>query len=103
MWRDLFKKGTIRAALWCALYVIVTVLLQNTLFARVRLWGMHPMFVPAAVIAAAIPQFGTDKSIKWANSDARRFTTAIGIVIKTLLRTNHCVRPFYFKTACKIE
>jgi len=62
MWRDLFKKGTIRAALWCALYVIVTVLLQNTLFARVRLWGVHPMFVPAAVIAAAMfhgPVWGT--------------------------------------------
>ncbi len=25
------------------------------------------------MIAAAIPQFGTDKSIKWANSDANAF------------------------------
>lgn len=54
MWRDLFKKGTIRAALWCALYLIVTVLLQNTLFARARIWGVYPMFVPAVVIAVAM-------------------------------------------------
>ena len=54
MWRDLIKKGSIRAALWCALYMIVTVLAQNTIFARVRIWDVYTMFVPAMVIAVAM-------------------------------------------------
>lgn len=54
MWRDLIKKGTIRAALWCVLYMIVTVLAQNTIFARVRIWDVYTMFVPAMVIAVAM-------------------------------------------------
>ena len=54
MWRDLIKKGAIRSALWCALYLIVTILAQNTIFARVRVWGVHAMFVPAVVIAVAM-------------------------------------------------
>ena len=54
MWRDLINKRAIRSALWCALYLIVTILLQNTIFARVRLWGVHAMFVPAVVIAVAM-------------------------------------------------
>ena len=54
MWRDLFNKRAIRSALWCALYLIVTILAQNTVFARVRVWGVHAMFVPAMVIAVAM-------------------------------------------------
>ena len=54
MWRDLINKRAIRSALWCALYLIVTILAQNTIFARVRLWGVHAMFVPAVVIAVAM-------------------------------------------------
>lgn len=54
MWRDLIKKGSIRAALWCALYLIVTVLAQNTIFARIHFWDVHAMFVPAMVIAVAM-------------------------------------------------
>ena len=54
MWRDLINKRAIRSALWCALYLVVTILLQDTIFARVRLWGVHAMFVPAVVIAVAM-------------------------------------------------
>ena len=54
MWRDLINRRAIRSALWCALYLIVTVLAQNTVFARVRVWGVHAMFVPAVVIAVAM-------------------------------------------------
>ncbi len=54
MWHDLINRRAIRAALWCALYLIVTVLAQNTLFARVRIWNVHTMFVPAVVIAVAM-------------------------------------------------
>ena len=54
MWRDLIKKDAIRSALWCALYLIVTILAQNTIFARVRLWGLHPLIVPAVVMAVAV-------------------------------------------------
>ena len=54
MWRDLINRRAIRSALWCALYLIVTVLAQNTIFARLRIWGVHTMFVPAVVIAVAM-------------------------------------------------
>ena len=54
MWRDLINNRAIRSALWCALYLIVTILAQNTVFARVRVWGVHAMFVPAMVIAVAM-------------------------------------------------
>ena len=54
MWRDLINRRAIRAALWCALYLIVTVLAQNTILARVRLWGVYTMIVPAVVIAVAM-------------------------------------------------
>ena len=54
MWHDLINRRAIRAVLWCALYLIVTVLAQNTLFARLRLWDVHVMFVPAVVIAVAM-------------------------------------------------
>ena len=54
MWRDLINKRAIRSALWCALYLIVTILAQNTVFARVRVWGVHAMVVPAMVIAVAM-------------------------------------------------
>ena len=54
MWRDLINRRAIRSALWCALYLIVTVLAQNTIFARLRIWSVHTMFVPAVVIAVAM-------------------------------------------------
>ena len=54
MWHDLINRRAIRSALWCALYLIVTILAQNTVFARVRVWGVHAMFVPAMVIAVAM-------------------------------------------------
>ncbi len=54
MWRDLIQKEKLRRAALCALYLAVTLLLQNTVFARVRVFGVHAMFVPAMVVAAAM-------------------------------------------------
>jgi len=47
-----FKK--IRKALWYILCVIITISLQNLLFARVEFWGVHAFFVPVIVIAIGV-------------------------------------------------
>lgn len=46
MWADLINKDKVHRALWCALYMAVTLLLQNTVFAHIALFGVHAMFVP---------------------------------------------------------
>ena len=45
MWADLINKDKVHRALWCALYMAVTLLLQNTVFAHIALFGVHAMFV----------------------------------------------------------
>ncbi len=47
-----FKK--IRKALWYLLCVIITISLQNLLFSRVAIFGVHALFVPVIVIAIGI-------------------------------------------------
>ena len=54
MWRDLVNKDKIRRGLLLALYLILTVLLQNTAFARFRLLGVHALILPAVVVAVAM-------------------------------------------------
>lgn len=54
MWRDLIRKDKLRHGALCALYLLVTLLLQNTVFARIRVFGVHAMFVPAVVVAVAM-------------------------------------------------
>lgn len=54
MWRDLIRRDRLRQALLLALYLLATLLLQNTVFARVRVLGVHALFVPAAVVAVAM-------------------------------------------------
>lgn len=54
MWRDLIRKEKLRHVALCALYLAVTLLLQNTVFARIRVFGARAMFVPAAVVAVAM-------------------------------------------------
>ena len=51
MWADLINKDKVHRALWCALYMAVTLLLQNTVFAHIALFGVRAMFVPAVVVA----------------------------------------------------
>ena len=47
-----FKK--VRKALWYILCIAVTISLQNLLFARVEIFGVHPLFVPVIVIAIGV-------------------------------------------------
>jgi len=47
-----FKK--VRRALWYILCIIVTVALQNLLFGRVVIFGVHPFFVPVIIIAIGV-------------------------------------------------
>ncbi len=47
-----FKK--IRKALWYLLCVIITISLQNLLFSRVAIFGVHALFVPVIVVAFGI-------------------------------------------------
>lgn len=47
-----FKK--IRKAIWYILCVIVTISLQNLLFSRVEIFGVHPFFVPVIVVAIGV-------------------------------------------------
>ena len=54
MWRDLVNKDKIRRGLLLALYLILTVLLQNTAFARFRILGVHALILPAVVVAVAM-------------------------------------------------
>ena len=59
MWADLINQDKVHRALWCALYLAVTLLLQNTVFAHVALFGVHAMFVPAVVVAVGVFEGGT--------------------------------------------
>ena len=59
MWADLINKDKVHRALWCALYMGVTLLLQNTVFAHIALFGVHAMFVPAVVVAVGVFEGGT--------------------------------------------
>ena len=59
MWADLINKDKVHRALWCALYMAVTLLLQNTVFAHIALFGVHAMFVPAVVVAVGVFEGGT--------------------------------------------
>ena len=54
MWRDLVNKDKIRRGLLLALYLILTLLLQNTAFARFRILGVHALILPAVVVATAM-------------------------------------------------
>ena len=54
MWRDLVNKDKIRRTLLLALYLVLTVLLQNTAFARFRILGVHALILPAVVVAVAM-------------------------------------------------
>ena len=54
MWADLINKDKVHRVLWCALYMAVTLLLQNTVFAHIALFGVHAMFVPAVVVAVGV-------------------------------------------------
>ncbi len=56
-----FKK--IRKALWYLLCVIIAISLQNLLFSRVALFGVHPLFIPVVVIA-----FGVFEGAVWGAS-----------------------------------
>ena len=51
-----FRK--IRKALWYCLCVIVTISIQNLLFSRIAIFGVHPYFVPAIVIAIGMFEGG---------------------------------------------
>ena len=59
MWADLINKDKVHRVLWCALYMAVTLLLQNTVFAHIALVGVHAMFVPAVVVAVGVFEGGT--------------------------------------------
>ena len=59
MWADLINKDKVHRVLWCALYMAVTLLLQNTVFAHIALFGVHAMFVPAVVVAVGVFEGGT--------------------------------------------
>ena len=59
MWADLINKDKVHRALWCALYMAVTLLLQNTVFAHIALFGVRAMFVPAVVVAVGVFEGGT--------------------------------------------
>lgn len=54
MWRDLVNKDKIGRGLLLALYLVLTVLLQNTAFARFRILGVHALILPAVVVAVAM-------------------------------------------------
>lgn len=53
-----FKK--IRKALWYLLCVIISISLQNLLFSRLALFGVHPLFIPVVIIA-----FGVFEGAVW--------------------------------------
>lgn len=54
MWRDLIRKDRLRSILLLALYLALTLLVQNTLFARLRLWGVHVIVLPALMAAVSM-------------------------------------------------
>ena len=54
MWRDLIRKDRLRSILLLALYLALTLLAQNTLFAKMRLWGVHVIVLPALMVAVGL-------------------------------------------------
>ena len=54
MWRDLIRKDRLRSILLLALYLALTLLLQNTLFAKLRIWGVHAIVLPALMVAVGM-------------------------------------------------
>ena len=54
MWRDLIRKDRLRSILLLALYLALTLLAQNTIFARLRIWGVHVCILPALMMAVCM-------------------------------------------------
>ena len=54
MWRDLIRKDRLRSILLLALYLALTLLAQNTLFAKLRIWGVHVIVLPALMAAVGM-------------------------------------------------
>ena len=54
MWRDLIRKDRLRSILLLALYLALTLLAQNTLFARLKILGVYVCILPALMMAAAM-------------------------------------------------
>ena len=54
MWRDLIRKDRLRSILLLALYLALTLLTQNTLFARLKLWGVYVCILPALMMAVCM-------------------------------------------------
>ena len=54
MWRDLIRKDRLRSILLLALYLALTLLVQNTLFAKLRIWGVHAIVLPALMVAVGM-------------------------------------------------
>ena len=54
MWRDLIRKDRLRSVLLLALYLVLTLLAQNTLFAKLRIWGVHVIVLPALMTAVGM-------------------------------------------------
>ena len=54
MWRDLIRRDLVRNVLLLALYLALTLLAQNTIFARLRLWGVYACILPALMVAVGM-------------------------------------------------
>ena len=54
MWRDLIRKDRLRSVLLLALYLALTLLVQNTLFAKLKIWGVHAIVLPALMTAVGM-------------------------------------------------
>ena len=54
MWRDLIRKDKLRGIWHLALFLALTLLAQNTVFARFRLWDVRVCILPALVVAVAM-------------------------------------------------
>ena len=54
MWRDLIRKDRLRSILLLALYLALTLLAQNTIFARLRLWDVRVIMLPALMVAVSM-------------------------------------------------
>ena len=54
MWRDLIRKDRLRSVIGLAVYLALTLLVQNTVFARLRIWGVHVLVLPALMVAVSL-------------------------------------------------
>ena len=52
--KELLERKNIRRMLWYALYMFVTLIMQNMFLGQVKLMGVSAMFLPAAVVAVAM-------------------------------------------------